>query len=364
MNLEEIKEKLIKNNSLSESMEIAVNRLCKEKRRPLGKFNPWAWWVEIVRGCNLSCYHCPTRLFPKGYREFMSEETWVALLELIQEVTPHTRLEFGNAGEPTLHPQFLKFLKIAREICPHLQILTYTNGTQIVSKKLTYKDMFDAGLNMVFLDMYAPLSVHSKIAEESGYYWYYQDNKPKDAINVFRYQNDPDAHVIMLAENPHNWSNRKKGRGYLQTFFNDLDWKEAKKYGMKPVTEPPTRRCDLPNKFINVNFDGTYIFCCFDYMRHTVDKFGNVKNGLEDFINFWLGEYMQKTRKLLHYKNRINHPYCSKCCFTSIRCDIPYWPEDMYEQYWNGKTWRRLMVDIDKDINKNEYQKQMTEFFK
>lgn len=347
--LKRIKENLL-NGNLSPSMEIAINSICKEKRRPLGKLNPWAWWVEITRGCNLRCHFCPTRLFPKGEIHFMEKDVWVSLLELIQEVTPYSRLELCNAGEPTLHPDFVEYLSIAREICPDLQILTYTNGTQLISGKLTYKQLFDAGLNMIFLDMYAPLEVHQKLVEESGYYWFHQDNKPKDAPNIFQYQKDPNCHIVMLAENPYNWSKRKLGRGYLQTFFNDLDWKAAKKFGMTPVVEPPKRRCDLPNKFINVNYDGTYVFCCFDYLRHTVNEFGNVRNGIKDFLKFWLGKYMQNTRRDLYIKDRKNHEYCSKCRFTSIRCDIPYWPIDMYNQYWTGKDWIKLeLLQIEKE---------------
>jgi len=339
--LNTLREKMLQKD-LPENLTNMIKRIGKDSYRPLGGINPWAWWVELTRGCNLRCDFCPTRLFPKGKLDFMDKDTWIALLGLIQEVSPYTRLELCNAGEPTLHPNILEYLKIARDICPNIQILTYTNGTQLVNKKLTYKKLFEAGLNMVFVDMYAPFATHKKLAEESGYYWYYQDDKPKDAPSIFTYQNNPDAHIIMLAENPYNWSTRKLGRGYLQTFFNDLDWPAAKKFGMKPVTEAPKRRCDLPNKFINVNYDGTYIFCCFDYLRHSIDNFGNVSNGLKDFFDFWLGKYMQDTRIKMHNKDRASHEYCSKCRFTSIRCDIPYWKPELSKLYWNGKKWSKV----------------------
>lgn len=334
----ETREVLLKDIQSKEMKDVLLN-LGKNPKRPLGKLNPWAWWVEITRGCNLRCDFCPTRLFKKDEIYFMEKDVWVSLLKTIQELTPRSRLELCNAGEPTLHPHFLEYLSIAREICPNLQILTYTNGTQLIDKRFTYKELFDAGLNMVFLDMYAPYEKHKKLVENSGYYWFYQDDKPSDAPNIFKYQNDPNVHVVMLAENPHNWSKRKLGRGYLQTFFNDLDWKAAERFGLRPVTEAPRRRCDLPNKFVNVNHDGTFVFCCFDYMRHTIGEFGNIKNGLEDFFKFWLGEYMQDTRRRLYNKDREYHEYCSKCRFTSIRCDIPYWKPELLMDSWDGKDW-------------------------
>jgi len=335
------REKLL-DTYLKEPLLTYIDNIGKNPHKPLGRLNPWAWWVEITRGCNLRCDFCPTRLFPKNYRRFMKKDTWVSLLKTISKVTPHTRLELCNAGEPTLHPNFLEYIKLAREICPQLQILTYTNGTQILNGNLTYKQLFDAGLNMIFLDMYAPLEKHKALLRKSGYCWYYQDDKPKEAPSIFTYRNNPDAHIVMLAESPYSWSKRKLGRGYLQTFFNDLDWPAAKKFGLVPVTEPPQRRCDLPNKFININWDGTFVFCCFDYMRHSVDKFGNIKNRLDDFFSFWLGKYMQDTRRKLYNKDRNSHEWCSKCRFTSIRCDIPYWKPELLDQYWNGKKWKTL----------------------
>ena len=337
-----IKERMMKHAG---AMKPYVESIGKNPKRPLGKFNPWAWWVEFVRGCNLRCGFCPTALFDyeKQPWEFITTGTWVAMLELMREITPYTRLELCQAGEPTLHPELLSMLKIAREILPNVQLLIYTNGVTIANGELTYKQLFDAGVNMVFLDMYAPLEIHSRIANDSGYYWYYQDDKPENAPNVFQYQNDPNIHVIMLANNPTNWSKRKLGRGYLQTFLNDLDWEAAKPFGLTPVTKPPKRRCDLPFKFVSTFIDGEYDFCCFDYMRHTANRLGNVKDGVEGFFKFWLGRYMQGTRKKVWHKDRASHPWCSKCSFTSIRCDIPYWRnKKMFKQYWDGEQWRKM----------------------
>lgn len=335
------KERLLTNGLTSPQMRAAVESFGVESRRPLGKLNPWAWWVEITRGCNLRCAFCATRLLPEGPQHFMDEETWRALVSVVAEVTPYGRLELGQAGEPALHPQILDFLRIARELAPHVQLLTYTNGTTLVSGQLTYKQLFDAGLNAAFVDMYAPVRTHEKLARESGAYWFRQVDKPKDAPNIFTYQNDPEMRVIMLAQNPYDWQPSKRGRVGMSTFFNDLDWEAASAFGLEPVTQAPHRRCDLPSKFPTVNWDGTFLFCCFDYMRHSVDRFGNIKGGLDDFLAYWLGSYMQDTRRMLDAKDRERHAYCSKCAFTSIRCDIPYWKGGT-DQAWNGTEWREL----------------------
>ena len=222
------------------------------------------------------------------------------------------------------------------------------------SSKIPLERLFEAGLNFLFVDMYSSREVHSKLAEQSGEKWWFQDQKTCDTINIFQYQNDPNIRGIQLSLNPYNWQKTKRGGRNMSTFLNNLDWAAAKKFGLSPIVNPPARRCDLPSKFITVNYDGTFLFCCFDFMRHSVDKFGNINNGIPDLMKYWFGKYMQSTRDLLNSKNRADHEYCSMCEFTSIRCDIPYWKAG-FEEYWNGTKWikRTLSEPI---ITELEYQ--------
>jgi hypothetical protein len=336
------------------------------KNRPLGRYHPWAYFVEIVRGCNLKCWHCPTRLFPRREIHYMEIEVWKSLMEVINIVSPYVRVELCNAGEPTLHPRILEFLRIGRKMAPHVQFLTYTNGTMLTNGKLTYKKLFEAGLNNIFVDMYTSFEVHKKLAEESGFFWFYQDVKvkSKDCPNIFAYKDDPDSHIIMLAENPSNWSRRKRARGYFTTYLNDLDWEEALKHGVGPIVSAPKRRCDIPFKFISINYDGTFPFCCFDYMRHTAGKLGNIKGGVEEFKNFWLGRYMQELRIKLLRKERSGHEFCKICNFTSIRCDIPWWTEEMVKKYYRNGKWLDLPSKLFIPSVVEEIPKKITPFFK
>lgn len=338
MSIHEIKNKLL-NGGPSLEMKSKIMTIGKNKKKPLGKFNPWAWWGEITRGCNLRCGFCATRLFPQGKYEFMSIDAWTKMINIIKEVSPNTRLEIGNAGEPTLNPNIYKMLSIAKEICPTIQLMIYTNGTTLINRETTYKRLFDAGLNMIQVNMYAPEKEHIRLADDSGYFYYLQADKPKDFPGIFTYQKDTNFKAIRLEYNPGNWISRKRNSGKMSTFFNNLDWEEAKKHGIYPVSRPPERRCDLPFKYVNVYFDGSYTFCCFDFMRNVAGKLGNVSDGADGFFEFWFGEYMQDVRKKVYNKKRISHEYCSSCAFTSIRCDIGYWDDSVLNEYWNGESW-------------------------
>jgi hypothetical protein len=48
-NLIEIRDRLLTAPGLATTMRSVIETI-GNKRRPLGKLNPWAWWVELVRG--------------------------------------------------------------------------------------------------------------------------------------------------------------------------------------------------------------------------------------------------------------------------------------------------------------------------
>ena len=49
-------------------------------------------------------------------------------------------------------------------------------------------------------------------------------------------------------------------------------------------------------KYVQVYEKGGYMMCCQDAFNEAKIK-ENVLEGVEGFIEFWLGRYMQKTRK-------------------------------------------------------------------
>ena len=333
----------IKQNMASSEPNVQIHTKLVEannKKKPLGKFHPWAYWVEIVRGCNLACWHCATRLLPRNEFHYMARETWISFLELVKEITPYNRIEFANAGEPSLHPDLLEFIRLAKEITPYTQTQLITNGTTLISRVVKYKELFDAGLNSVYVDMYTLPEKHIKLAKESGYPFYEKDKCLKDMPNAYTYLNNPDLKIIFLVNNPSNWSRQRYSTGKLHTYLNKLDWKEAEKHGVYPTIEPPTRRCDQPSKFASLFYDGSYSFCCNDFLQQVGTNLGNVSDGTDGFLKYWLGQYMQYTRKLLHNKDRKSHELCSKCSYITARCDIPWWEPELLEKYWTGNEWK------------------------
>ncbi len=79
-------------------------------------------YLEITNICNLSCSFCPGT---KREKRFMTPENFRVLAAKLR---PHTQyLYLHLLGEPLLHPQLEKILKIAAEL--DFKVIITTNGT-------------------------------------------------------------------------------------------------------------------------------------------------------------------------------------------------------------------------------------------
>jgi len=316
-----------------------------KKIKYLGNMTPWAWILEPVHGCNLKCGHCCAELI-KGDKIYMEKDIWIKTWKLINKISPTCRIDLtGVVGEPSLHPNILEFVSIARNIAPLSQIQLTTNGTMIKNGKLKYKDLLDNGLNIVYTDQYGPKETFEKLAKESGYPYYQYYNKPANAPSPWTYKG-PELKIIVLQDQPENWPQSRFKAGLLGNWYGNLNWEKAKRFYMKPLEKPLTRRCNQPFLYVTVSAKGKYLLCCQDGMHITEDKFGNVNDGLEGFLNFWFGKEMQTIRTRLRNKNRAATKYaCAKCNVTFSRCDFKHWKDNQVNKYYLNGKWYDLNYD-------------------
>ena len=323
------------------------SKLWKTKRiKPLGSTSPNVWVIEPSFGCNLACGHCCAELIEKEDKLFMSEAVWRDTFSIINSVSPTLRVDIcGVVGEPTLHPQLTSWLKIARELAPLVQIQITTNGTRLLAGAVNYKDLLDAGANIIYTDMYGPHSRFEKLAEESGYPFYTYYDKLTNVPTPWQYYG-PDAKFIVLMDQPETWPDSRFRSGLLGNWYGNLNWEKGKKFGMKPLGEPLTRRCNQPFLYVTVAASGDYLLCCQDGMHRTAGRFGSVVDGEEGFRKFWYGREMQLVRRRLRLKNRADTDYaCAKCNITFSRCDFKHWKNNEVDGYWDGDTWKQLEAE-------------------
>ena len=99
--------------------------------------------IEITSICNNKCAYCPAKDQHK-YREVghMELKTFETALEAVLMFSRHgtqRELNLFGVGEPTLHPQLLEFVKLARKVLPFKQIIHLNTNGRTMTKDLAYK---------------------------------------------------------------------------------------------------------------------------------------------------------------------------------------------------------------------------------
>jgi MoaA/NifB/PqqE/SkfB family radical SAM enzyme len=88
-------------------------------------------YVEATGQCNLRCTVCPRQAWAPGSGD-MTTACFERLLSGLPEAPPDgVTLAFGGFGEPTLHPQFLSMIELARQAQRRVEIVT--NGTTMTT---------------------------------------------------------------------------------------------------------------------------------------------------------------------------------------------------------------------------------------
>ena len=93
--------------------------------------------LSLLYGCNIRCFMCDlSKQDEERQREMLSQRLDIeTYTQLAQDVFPYIdNMIIGVAGEPTLHPDFTEFLRIAKDYGVRLQLMT--NGTTLYSPKI------------------------------------------------------------------------------------------------------------------------------------------------------------------------------------------------------------------------------------
>ena len=86
-----------------------------KQKNPLGNMSPWAWSINLVRGCNLRCGHCSTRTFERNKLEHMTEAGSIVIIS----GSPARKAPPGASAISTVGNAVEGFVRaIAPEIAP------------------------------------------------------------------------------------------------------------------------------------------------------------------------------------------------------------------------------------------------------
>lgn len=305
---------------------------------------PWSIQLEVVEGCNYSCWFC-------GIHSVRSKDTpgtgWEDYrempVEMVAEMFKETRrwlkgvrVELDNHGEPTLHKNFPGIIKaITNDKRAHIQL--QTNGSQIEEWKV-FKELVDLwfakGLNLLAINAYkrwwgkpnpeyknryemfmAYAKRYAKTANIDRVVDHYYDNP--DHLSIYRRYPMKMRQIFVLDDlGEVNVKKREEtGRPVSKDINNEAGNTMAKPLqnllGQEPIEEPLEKKCTRPFRELNMGYNGVVPVCCYDWSTQIpIGKFPN-----QSLQQIWESVQLNAIRELLFRKNRNMTP-CSVCSYA------------------------------------------------
>ena len=271
---------------------------------------PFCIQIELTEGCNLRCSFCGLQgIRAEGEKNYktMKPETLVACLSAVRDAGWKPRLEFAMHGEPTMHPDYVGMIRVAREHAPRSQIMMTSNGGGLLRRPgptANVLALFEVGLNILALDNYRGVGIVPKI----------ENALLETDLTVYQYPANPDG-------NPHQRHNPRTTR--FVSIVADIEESSKGTHatltnhagcGLPPLAEPLMKQCAKPFRELGIRWDGAVAMCCNDWRG--MMKCGNVNDTPVDQI--WQGSAMGAAREKLYAGQRDFGP-CKVCDYTTYR---------------------------------------------
>lgn len=282
--------------------------------------DPFCIQIELTEGCNLFCNFCGLNGIRKGPMKdlkFADVASISRLANKIKQAKWKSRIEFAMHGEPTLHPEWLRIIRLFREALPKHNMTLVTNGYGFCyDEHRKARDTLSTAsavqnalyfVNCIALDSY----------EYAGLYKRIQKAMDHASIAYSKYPQQPSA-------NPH----RRRAANEPHEFVFVQDISEATKGNHSvlnnhcgsgsPLDESAHGRCAKPFRELSVRYNGNVAVCCNDWRGEYI--VGNV----HDFASlkaFWNHPNWDPARRFLYDGQRTMKP-CFGCNAKSYRVGL------------------------------------------
>lgn len=303
-------------------------RIELEGRTPLQEVipleTPFVLFVDPANTCNFRCKFCPTgnrELIrgtgrKQGLLDFGVYEKLIGDLQEFSE--PLKVLRLYKEGEPLLHPDFPRMVKIAKASGKVLKVDTTTNGALL--RPALVDSIIDAGLDRI------NISVDGLSSAQFEEFARAKVDFDEFLRNIrYLHDNKGDCEICIKTPGDNLSEDDKKrffdlfgdlaDRIFLENFapcwpefeFDGLEMDFARGIYGQPIREVSV--CPYIFYSMAINSDGTVSLCFLDWARKL--PVGDVRT--QSVRSIWLGESMNEHRRAHLEGKRKGNPVCADC---------------------------------------------------
>ena len=296
---------------------------------------PMGMFIEPTNQCNFKCRFCPESFDDYtekvGGRAHMSFELFERVVAQIKELGRLKVLRFYMLGEPLLHPDLVRMIKLAVDAGITDRTELTTNATALTADKS--RALLESGLDYLRVSIYAAnqernervtqskipikriyenVKTFRRLRDEAGktapvLYVKMIDSCSGEENEAFLKMYQPIADECVL-EKPMNW-NGFENRDLLGTAYAGEAEKEA--LGARELYPFHKRVCPFPFYTAVINANGDVTACCVDWNKKTC--VGNVNEAT--FGEIWRGERAREFRRMHLDGRRHENESCRNCTY-------------------------------------------------
>ncbi len=258
------------------------------------KYRPYSVNIETVQGCNRRCSFCGTMGMEKTIH-LAEVKNIQHTLDLLKKAQFKGSIRFAAHGEPTLHPELARIIKITRFMLPQSAINLFTNGTVIEKKPELVDSLFRAGLNNLIVDEYSDHLVGTFI-EANEICRKYEIVRERAGVELItKDYRKRRICIVPPIDGDHNSMKRQ--------LCNQCG------AALPPLEKPLSLRCSVVFRELTVRWNGDVAICCNDFRGYY--KVGNILrcHSLEEI---WFHKRFEAARRILFQSDRSFFP-CNVC---------------------------------------------------
>lgn len=257
--------------------------------------------IEIHSLCNRRCQWCPNIEFKRDKKHIMDENIYLKALHELNDNHFNGVISYSRYNEPMYDIELLKLrTKQAKEILPHIKLVTNTNGDYLTRENL--EGLYIDELSIMDYDCKGLECCYDKL-KEIGI-------TIKSCSAQYIYGQFNDMKIVYCIDWPKHAQLENRG-GFLNKDIKinniELQWKNDKQ--QRVVS------CHEPEYFIAIDYNGNVTPCCHirsDNPNHEKYILGNINNS--PLVNIYYGSKAINFRAIMSSDNYNKYFDCCKYC--------------------------------------------------